>query len=235
MISFFWSVVGIGAIVFSLYMEYSVYSRNHSERINSLMRGRNAAQQETVKYFCYSTGCLFNRKLITDVEYDEMVEYVVGQFDFKKMALQKLGLDEEQIKEVEPVHFEGYVYDNKVLCKKGVDTKWRSSKYQVSWLFFSSEQVYLYQYCFSMNDDEKKESTIEYFYKDVTKFTSSTETVEVSVYNNNKDTYETVKINANLFSIIVPGDEFHCSLDKSDYTERAIQGMKALLRDKKNS
>jgi len=86
-----------------------------------------------------------------------------------------------------------------------------------------------------MNDDDKKESTVEYFYKDVTKFASSTETIEVSVYNNNKDTYETARIKANRFSIIVPGDEFYCSLDKSEYTERAIQGMKNLLRDKKNS
>ena len=45
--------------------------------------------------------------------------------------------------------------------------------------------------------------------------------------------YARKNVDANRFAIIVPGDKFYCSMDQNDYTERAIQGMKAKLREKK--
>ena len=36
-------------------------------------------------------------------------------------------------------------------------------------------------------------------------------------------------------TLVVPGDKFYCSMEQNDYTERAIQGMKAKLREKKNA
>ena len=235
MFSVFWAIVGIGAIVFALYNELRIYGKNHSEWIENRMKGRNAAQQAAVKYFCYETGCLFNRKITTDFEYDEMVSYLAKKFDYRKKALEKIGLDEDQLKEIDPVHFEGYLFDKSTLSKQGQDNKWRSSKYQISWLFFSSTQLYVYQYTFNLDEDGKKEATEEYFYKDITNFSTSSDTVEVSVYNKSKDINEVVNVDSNRFAITVPGDKFYCSLEQSDYTERAIQGMKALLRDKKNS
>ena len=72
-----------------------------------------------------------------------MVQYVLNQFNFRQKALDKIGLDEDELKELEPVHFEGFLFDKNSLSKQGDDNKWRSSKYQVSWLFFSTTQLFL--------------------------------------------------------------------------------------------
>ena len=85
-----------------------------------------------------------------------------------------------------------------------------------------------------MDEDGKKEATEEYFYKDITNFSTSSDTVETAVYNKEKNENELVNVDSNRFAITVPGDKFYCSLEQSDYTERAIQGMKSLLREKKN-
>lgn len=176
-----------------------------------------------------------SKKPISDAEYDEMVLAVLRSNDYKKKALDKIGLDEDQVKEIEPVHFEGFQYDKQSLAKQGDDGKYRSSKYQVSWLFFSSTQVYLYQNTFNMDEDGKKESTEEYFYKDITNFSTSSDTVETPFYD--KETGKDIlkNVDSNRFAITVPGDKFYCSLEQNDYTENAIRGMKSMLREKKNS
>lgn len=227
-------IISLCVIAYFVYSELKIYLQNHSDWIENRMRGRNAAQQATVKYFCYEKGLVLCRKIISDFEYDEMVTYLAKQFDFKKKALEKIGLDEEQLREIEPVHFEGYIFDKNTLSKRGEDNKWRSSKYQVSWLFFSTSQVFLYQYTFNLDEDGKKETTEEYFYKDITNFSTSTDTTEVSVYNKKEDKNEIVNMNSYRFAITVPNDKFYCSLEQSDYTEQSIRGMQSLLRDKKN-
>lgn len=121
--------------------------------------------------------------------------------------------------------------------KWGKDRKWRSSAYQISWIFFSDTQVYVYQYTFNMDEDGKKESTEEYFYKDITNFSTSSDTVEKEVLEKvsckGEATYTRKNVDSNRFAMVVPGDKFYCSMEQSDYTERAIQGMKAKLREKK--
>lgn len=160
---------------------------------------------------------------------------MLSQFNFRQKALDKIGLDEDELKELEPVHFEGFLFDKNSLSKQGDDNKWRSSKYQVSWLFFSTTQLFLYQYTFNMDEDGKKEATEEYFYKDITNFSTSSDTIETSVYNKQTNINEIVNVDSNRFAITVPGDKFYCSLEQTDYTEGAIRGMKSLLRDKKNN
>ena len=46
-------------------------------------------------------------------------------------------------------------------------------------------------------------------------------------------TYTRKNVDSNRFAMVVPGYKFYCSMEQSDYTERAIQGMKAKLREKK--
>ena len=221
-------------ICVGVYIWYRSKTYNDSEWVKKRIEGRNEAQKATIRYFCNEPACL-RKKPISDGEYDEMVRYVLSNYDFRQKALGKIGLDEDELKEIDPVHFEGYQFDKNSLSKQGDDGKWRSSKYQVSWLFFSTQQVFLYQYTFNMDEDGKKEATEEYFYKDITNFSTSSDTVETAVYNKEKNENELVNVDSNRFAITVPGDKFYCSLEQSDYTERAIQGMKSLLRDKKNS
>lgn len=204
------------------------------------MKGRTPEQKKVIKYFYGEGGCLsFLSPGLKDEDYDAMVQTKAKSIDFRQKALNKIGLDESQVSEIEPVHFEGYWFDEKkTLAKWGKnDKEWRSSAYQVTWIFFSSSQIYVYQYTFNMDEDGKKESTEEYFYKDITNFSTTSDTIEKYVLDKvsckGDATYARKNVDANRFAIIVPGDKFYCSMDQNDYTEKAIQGMKAKLREKK--
>ena len=206
---------------------------NDSPWVKNRIKGRNESQQAAIRYFCNEPACL-SKKPISDGEYEDMVRSFLSSNDFKKKALNKIGLDEDQVKEIEPVHFEGYMYDKDALAKRGDDGVWRSSKYQVSWLFFSDTQVYVYQYTFFLDEDGRNERTEEYFYKDITSFSTASDTEEVPEYDPKQNKTNLVNVNSNRFAITVPGDRFYCSMEQNDYTERSIQGMKAKLREKKS-
>lgn len=205
-----------------------------------LLKNRTEEQQRVIKYFhdadkgCFSKG-------MTDQEYDQLVMKKVSSMDHKQRALDKLGIDIDQVTEVEPVHFENWLFDSgRTYAKLGEDNNWRSSAYQVTWIFFSADQIYLYQYTFNMDEDGKKEQTEEYFYRDITNFSSSSESIEKedvlikTSCNGNKE-YGRRMIETNVFKVVVPGDKLECAVKKNDYTESAIQGMKAKLREKKNA
>lgn len=205
--------------------------------IRRLCKGRTEEQKKVIRYFLGGGGCLAST--LKDAEYDALVQTKAKSMNFKQKALNKIGLDESQVNEIEPVHFEGYCFDEKkAYAKWGKDRMWRSSAYQISWIFFSSTQVYVYQYTFNMAEDGKKEVTEEYFYKDITNFSTSSDTVEKEVLDkiscNGTATYSRKNVDSNRFALVVPGGKFYCSMEQSDYTERAIQGMKAKLREKKN-
>lgn len=209
------------------------YTKNDIKR---LCRGRTPEQQMAIKYFLGGGGCFSSG--LSDQQYEQMVFSIARGTDFKARALNKIGLDESQVNEIAPVYFEGYYFDEKsTYAKCGNDGKWRSSAYQVSWLFFSSTQVYVYQYTYHMDEDGRKESTEEYFYRDITNFSTSSDTVEKTVLEKvnckGEATYGHRNVNMNRFALVVPGDKFYCSMEQTDYTERAIQGMKAKLREKK--
>jgi len=206
---------------------------NDSPWVKNRIKGRNADQQAVIRYFCNEPACL-SKKPISDEEYEEMVSNYLSSNDFKKKAMNKIGVDEDQVKEIEPIHFEGFRFGKNSLSKQGDDGKWRSSEYQVTWLFFSDNQIYVYQNTFFMDEDGRKESTEEYFYKDITNFTTVSDTTETPEYDTKSGKTELVNVDANKFAISVFGDKFYCSMEQNDYTERAIQGMKAKLREKKS-
>lgn len=221
-------------VIVAIYVWWKKSHYNDSPWVKNRIKGRSEDQKAVIRYFCNDSSCL-SKKPISDEEYDEMVLSVLESNNFKQKALNKIGLDEEQVKEIEPVHFEGFQFDKNSLSKQGEDGKFRSSKYQVSWLFFSATQVYLYQNTFNMDEDGKKEATEEYFYKDITNFSTSTDTVETPFYDKDKKKTLLQNVDSNRFALTVPGDKFYCSMEQNDYTERSIQGMKAMLREKKNA
>ena len=141
------------------------------------------------------------------------------------MAMSKLGIDEDEVNEIEPVTFVGWTFKN-ALGKKRANGEWISTSYQVSWLFFSAEQVYFYQYTFSMIEDKKSHTTNEYFYRDITSFSSKTESEKTK----NSDEIESSK-----FTIVVPGDYLSIAVaNTDDEFESTVRGLKSMLRDKKS-
>ena len=224
----------IGVIIVLLivaYVAYKFLGNNDNDYMKQRIKGRNENQKKVIRYFCNDDGCFSKR--MKDEEYDAMVRNVLNSMDFKQKALNKIGLDESEVNEIEPVHFEGWVFGKKAYARLGKDNIYRSSAYQVSWLFFSANQVYLYQYTFNMDEDGKKEATEEYFYKDITNFSTSSDTEETPQYDPKQKKNILINVDSNRFALTVPGDKFYCSMEQNDYTERAIQGMKAKLREKK--
>lgn len=63
----------------------------------------------------------------TDADIDAVVASQLA--DLKTRALRKLGVDEDEVSEIAPISFDGYVYP-KALIKRGKDGVYRSSKYQ---------------------------------------------------------------------------------------------------------
>lgn len=216
----------IGAVV------YFKWIRDPKE-VRERCKNRSEEQKKAIRYFMRE-GCLAFG-LLKDEEYDALVMNLIKSMNFKQKALNKIGLDESELQEIDPVNFEGFYFDDgtKTFSKLGKDKKWRSSAYQISWLFFSSTQVYLYQYTFNTDEDGKQELTEEYFYKDITNFQTSTDTIETPTWDPKKDKKILVNVDSNRFTLSVPGDKFKCSMQQNDYTERAIQAMKAKLREKK--
>ena len=94
-------------------------------------------------YFECRTGCFQNQ--ITDLEYLEIVKKEYQSRNIYKKALTKLGIDEEQVKEIPPKQFKSFVHSGEVVYgPSGL----YSNKYQVSWLFFSDTEVYIYSLTF---------------------------------------------------------------------------------------
>ena len=184
-------------------------------------------------YFFPEKGCL-GPKEMTDAEYDNLLKTRIQKLNIKQKALNKLGIDESEVNEIEPVVFEGFNYSGNYMLK-GI----RSSKYEITWLFFSDKEMYMYNYIFDMISSSISERTEEYFYKDITNFSSMTESIEYQYLGKgsgcgNSTKWEKGSLDSSKFSIIVPGDKFSCSMLNTPDFERKIQGMKQKLREKKN-
>jgi len=193
--------------------------------LEAACKGKTPEQVKVIEYFCKQEGCM--SKNMTDDEYMSQVRAKRDSLNLKQKAVGKIGLDEDQIREIPPAMFEGFVFKN-AYAKKRANGSWVSSAYQVSWIFFSSTQVYLYSYTFNMDEDKKTEKTDEFFYKDVTSFSTSSETETANSFGGKKIEVETSK-----FAMVVPGDKLFMSMDGVSNAEEIIQGMKQKLREKK--
>ena len=213
-----WLLIGIGFMIF-----LSGQTSSHGE-INAL--GWCAAVSIVVGVVWLFAIIVTNasRDIITDKEYDWVVYNKFKSINIMQTALEKIGIDEEQVKEIPPVSFHGYRIDKTAIEKIGADGKLRTSKYDATALFFSDKQVYIYQQIFDMLDGTKLEYTLEYFYRDVVSFSTSTKTPD----RNNKN----VK-GVNTFQLIVPNDIFYCSIARISDADEIISAVKQKLREKK--
>lgn len=200
--------------------------------VNKLCKGKTEDQKKVIKYR-YGGLLVFGK--MTDQEYDQHVQKVVRELNLKQRALNKIGIDEEQLKEIEPVFFEGY---SKSKAFIGKDDRLRSTIYETAWLFFSETQVYMYSYRLDMTSDDRREATEEYFYKDITNFSTSAETIEAfRTKTGCFGTQDKEKVNREFsdFGLIVPGDKFRCSTSNVKDVDRSVNAMKQKLREKKNA
>lgn len=200
---------------------------------------RSKDQLNAMRYFL-NDGCL--KKKVADSTYDQLVQDKINSLNLKQRAIQCIGMDESQMQEIAPVCVQNYIAED-AYVKQGKDDKVRTSRYQVSWIFFSENQVYLYQNSFNLDSDDSVESTSEYFYKDITCFDTQNkveERIQGSKDSKKKLFKGGVKLKKILvktiqFVVIVPGANLYCSAKMDDATMRTINGMKSKLREKKNA
>lgn len=196
-------------------------------------KDRTAEQRQVLKYF-QDTGCLASLSNMRDDAYDRMVLATLNGKNLKAVALGKIGLDEDQVKEIEPIFIHGYNYDSDALSKICSDGRSRSSKYDATWLFFSDTHVYMYAHTFDMTSGTKREKTEEYFYKDITNFSTSIDTVEIAQIGGcNRAKADKTSVEISRFALVVPGDKFSCSTSGVSDAERSVSAMKQKLREKK--
>lgn len=220
--------------------------------IEELIKNKSPSEQIAIRYFNsvpIKAGC-FSKTFATDSDYLKIVNEQVGSLeDRKTRALSRLGVDEDQVCEIPPVCFQGFTtLEDDV---KGIKNDWirlNSNGHivtptkELTWLFFGNEQVFVYKVRIDTCDNSmKSERTQEYFYKDVTAFASSSDSVRTKVPNVKKgcgtETVEYVDRNVDKesFRIVVPGEIFECPLSPEDDNESKISAMKQKLREKKNS
>jgi hypothetical protein len=211
-------------IVVAIVYWTKVYNSPNAKAVRVLCEGKSQEQQKVIEYFC-KEGCM--TKTMDDSEYLRMVTARRDSLNLRKKALDKIGLDEDEVSEIPPATFEGFVFKN-AYAKKNASGKWVSSAYQVAWLFFSSTQIYIYRYTFNMDEDKKNESTDEFFYKDVTSFSTASESETAHGLSDNK-----FEVESNKFKMVVPGDQIFVSMDGVEDSEAIIQAMKQKLREKK--
>lgn len=220
--------------------------------LTAAKKGKTESQKKVIDYFLDEGkgGCL-SKKGLTDEDYDTIVRDRINSINFEEKAFAKLGIDKSQITEVEPIITEGYyTYSSdlsddklktlfKIWRKTGEDEKVRTSAYQRTYMYFSDNQVFIYQIVVFMDRDDINEYGKEFFYNDITSFTTKTTTEEHIVETRGgcfkKPTTEKVLIERTEFKLVVPGDEFCYSLYDSELRESSIQGMKAKYRDAKIS
>jgi F0F1-type ATP synthase assembly protein I len=183
---------------------------------------------------------LHNKKFkttgMTDAEYDALVQNKIK--DSKAKALSKIGLDEDEVKEIAPADFEGYNREAKYARKRADGSVVRSC-YEKTWLFFSNTQVYFWNFKFHLDKDSKKEDTQEYFYKDVTSFSTSSESKKTKIYIPPQSCREKIgttkeeEVNYTMFTLVVPNDKQEVAMENTDANNNKVQAMKQKLREKK--
>ena len=226
--------MGFLVLIIFVAIVFGVMYLSQNADVDRRCKGKNEQQKQIIKYL-YG-GCMTFGKM-TDADYDSMVASVRDSLNLKQKALNKIGIDEDQLREIDPVFFEGYANENLFVGKQ--DGKLRSTWYETAWLFCSETQVYMYKYSWDMETDGKREKTEEYFYTDITNFNTSAETVEafnIKTGCNGKETSrEKVNREYSSFGLVVPGDNFRCSTSNSPNSESSVSAMKQKLREKKGN
>ena len=196
---------------------------DNAKLVKELTRCRNQTQTDVITYFVRQ-GC--GAKTITDEQYYNIVSNARAQYNSMQRALDKIGIDADEVKEVKPVYFEGFRYKDAFVKQVASGAK-ISSSYEITWIFFSDSQVHVYDCIFNLDDDKKTEIIDEYFYKDITSFT----TVSVEEQDRNGESYP-----LEVFRMKGAGNiDFECTMTDREGANASIRGMKQKLREKKNA
>jgi hypothetical protein len=179
----------------------------------------------------------YNKNIVIVGDDDIDKVYKNNLKNLKLMAINKLGIDEDQVKEYNPISFRWYDYEPlmkiKPQYKMGVDGKLRSSHCKGSIYLFSAEQIYYYEYRFSLLENKKQEMTDEYFYSDIVSVSTKS---DIITYGDENTAFgaATQSVNVETFTLTTSaGTSVGAALENIENAQSSINTLKNLLREKK--
>lgn len=223
-------------VIIIAYVYYHImFGSANAKLVRRLKKGRTEEQKKVVDYFVRQSS--LGRMLahtISDDDYEKMVNEKANRLNLRQKAVEQTGLDEDEIKEIDPINLIGYRY-NHAWSRKADSGKQLSSRYQVTWIFFSESQLHMYQYTFDMDQDWHSAQTEEFFYQDVTSVSTTTSEETSRIMENGVEREESV--NTTQFRMVVPGDKMLFAMNSTnlDRANDSVKAMKQMLREKKNA
>ena len=177
----------------------------------------------------------------SDEEIDSQAKEFMSQLRTK--ALNKLGLEEEEVSIATPIEVWGYSFGKSQLGDKvnqslldveGKDGYWRSPEVVLSAFYFSENTVHYYRWVASLVSDSFHENTDEIYYKDIVSVKMASE--QSPVYDKAGQEIPGKVAHFDSFAIRnMGGESISCTVRDSNEAERAVNGMRALLKQKKQA
>ena len=174
----------------------------------------------------------------TDAEYDAAVENHIPAYELFDYALEKLGLDETEVQEIDPVVLGGYEFIGADKFKQGRDGKWRSNVYEIVMLLFTQNELHAYTVRFMTTEDLfLGEGTDTYFYKDIVSVSTASTSEKVVTSNGFFGFFRRERyVNSEAFKLTTKGGtSITVHIRNTSYTEQSVKAMRALLREKKQA
>lgn len=178
-------------------------------------------------------------------EYDKFLEKTINDLNLKQRGLNKIGIDESQIDDISEgkeeasgvrsfsvrgISLQGYY-------RQAVNNTYRTQYYEVTWIYFTKEQILTYNIKFDLLDlNRKTESTEEFFYDDIVSVSTSSESVDVKAEQRVDETKKTDStVVRETFRIVVPGDKLTYSFTPTEEAVKSVKGLTGLIRSKKSA
>lgn len=166
-----------------------------------------------------------------DAELEKFYEKTLEELNLKKQGMNRIGIDEENLEEagVKPFSIHGQLYDG--WYRYGKDGQIRTDGRQVTWLFFSKDQIYVYDTKFTLTGEKKKvDNTQEFFYSDIVSVSTGSVSKELPGGDHAGETIE-----AEEFRLVVPGDKLSFAFTSNEEISRSVQAMKTKIRERKTA
>ena len=190
-------------------------------------------------------------------KFDEFYNKFIEDMNIKETAMAKLGLDSSQIgvegaSQVEPIELYSKAYNG--YWRKAPDGIFRTDVNEYTWIFFTEEQLLTYRVRFSLTGDpleidgdvSKQEFMNEFFYNDIVSVYTKTSYLKLDESKSyekpdkeekkdeNDISFDDEEVKTESFSIAVPGETIGYAYIASHETTASLNGMKRLIRNKKN-
>ena len=180
--------------------------------------------------FVITFGVLMYKEAKSKPRYHDIEEMLKkAKEEVLEQAIEELGLDADSVNVAKPIALEYKVYENCFSAYAYNEEDSMPSNYGFLVILFSENQMYFYKYIFSLiSNSQYDTNTGEYFYRDIVAFNTKSKKVTVSVNQGTRTLYCTE------FSVTTSGGAaFETYINKED--EKKVQGMRQLLREKKNT